>query len=69
MIKIDFKQFLHDRLWFGWWYEDKPHRRAPHWVFERHPAVRLISIMKLKEARRIAIDYNPNPHKDSISYD
>lgn len=58
MIKVDFVQFIHDHLWCGWWYDHDPLRGSPRWNFERHPAVRLITIMKLKEARRIACEYN-----------
>jgi len=73
VIKIDIKQFIQDRLWCGWWYDAVPTRGSAHWRFERHPAVRLISIMKLKKARRLAYEHNHNlnwdSRKDPINYD
>ena len=35
MIKIDFKEFIHDRMWFGWLYlrgsEQWIHMRVKYW--------------------------------------
>lgn len=56
MVKVDFKKFFTDRVWFGWWYRppyrDRGHEGASYsgrWVHDPNPKFQRV-IMKFRDA-------------------
>ena len=56
MIRLEWKRFIRTYVWFGWWYSQDGWIAG--WKFERHPGLRLLTVISLAEARRRASAYD-----------